>query len=759
MSVANPASLPTKSPSLFVQVEVDDQHPWLGLDAFTEKASEYFYGRASEAEELFRRVKREPLTVLFGMSGLGKTSLVRAGLFPALRAEGFLPVYIRLDHESAAKPPKLQVTEALTDAIRAARISQPTLPETDETLWEFFHHDNLHLQTWNHQPITPVLVFDQFEELFTVGARNEAAQQKYEIFFTELSDLVENHPPARVRERLRTNPEQVANLDFGPAHVRVLFSLREDYLANLETYSELIPSIWSNRMRLTRMNGLQALDAVILPGAEIVSREIGGQIVHFVAAAGQRQAMADNAGSRGKGLQELDVEPALLSLFCRELNAQRITQGLPKITGDLVKKSSEQILQNYYEACFVGQDRGARVFVEEELLTPDGHRDDIELQRATEVLKERGAAATCLDKLIDRRLLHLTRRGETLRVELTHDVLTGVVRDSRNERHRDEAQKKLAEQQLLEERRRKEAEQKQREAEEKQRKAEARERESESLRAQAVEAARRTREALRWSRIFLILAVLGLVFAVFYAYTSARNKRRAEEQSAVAQRAAERAEEMSKQALKEETLADAATNAAKESARHAQDQLEQAQIEEGRAWIERAKLNSARGDHFAVALMDARALGFAGFGRDKIVDPQFNKKFPVLLSTANDQIDEQEARQEINGAELTGHLWLPLWQSPVYRQHEGPVLSVAWSPDGKTLASASDDQTIKLWEAATGKLVSTLQGYTGPVLSLAWSPDGKTLASGSRDQTVKVWEAATGRLLSTLKGTLARFTA
>ena len=83
------------------------------------------------------------------------------------------------------------------------------------------------------------------------------------------------------------------------------------------------------------------------------------------------------------------------------------------------------------------------------------------------------------------------------------------------------------------------------------------------------------------------------------------------------------------------------------------------------------------------------------------------------------QIDEQEARQEINGAELTGHLWLPLWQSPVYRQHEGPVLSVAWSPDGKTLASGSDDQTVKLWEAATGKLLSTLQGYTGRCFKLS----------------------------------------
>jgi hypothetical protein len=150
------------------------------------------------------------------------------------------------------------------------------------------------------------------------------------MFFTELSDLVENYPPARVRERLRTNPEQVANLDFGPAYVRVVFSLREDYLANLEAYSELIPSISRNRMRLTRMNGERALDAVILPGVELVSREVGEQIVRFVAAAGQRQARADGAGSRGHGWQEFDVEPALLSLSTANSTASALPRAFPR---------------------------------------------------------------------------------------------------------------------------------------------------------------------------------------------------------------------------------------------------------------------------------------------------------------------------------------------------------------------------------------------------------------------------------------------
>jgi tetratricopeptide (TPR) repeat protein len=72
--------------------------------------------------------------------------------------------------------------------------------------------------------------------------------------------------------------------------------------------------------------------------------------------------------------------------------------------------------------------------------------------------------------------------------------------------------------------------------------------------------------------------------------------------------------------------------------------------------------------------------------------------------------------------------------------HTGMVLSVAWSPDGKTLASGSGDHNVKLWEAATGKLLSTLQEHTDIVRSIAWSPDGKTLASGSDDKRVKLWD-------------------
>ena len=109
-------------------------------------------------------------------------------------------------------------------------------------------------------------------------------------------------------------------------------------------------------MRLTRMTGRQALEAVIAPGRELVSPAVARQVVQFVAAVHPQEAATRNGQDGADDLAGLEVEPSLLSLLCRELNNRRLSQGLAQITADLLAGSSKRILHDYYERC-VGDQR------------------------------------------------------------------------------------------------------------------------------------------------------------------------------------------------------------------------------------------------------------------------------------------------------------------------------------------------------------------------------------------------------------------
>ncbi|BAZ50901.1 serine/threonine protein kinase with WD-40 repeats [Nostoc sp. NIES-4103] len=92
------------------------------------------------------------------------------------------------------------------------------------------------------------------------------------------------------------------------------------------------------------------------------------------------------------------------------------------------------------------------------------------------------------------------------------------------------------------------------------------------------------------------------------------------------------------------------------------------------------------------------------------------------------------------------------YQPKTLKGHASDVNSVAFSPDGKTLASGSDDKTIKLWNPTTGKEINTLKGHFEWIWTIAFSPDGKILASGSKDKTIKLWNPVTAEEIRTLKG-------
>jgi len=318
---------------------VDSARPWPGLFPFAEEQHNYFFGRDDEIDELFHCVKRETITLLFSMSGLGKSSLLQAGVFPLLRENEFLPVYIRLKFSHVSESLVSQVKSAIQGAIQNGDFAEVSLPSNEESLWEYVHRRGGNIIDRAGGVVCPVLVFDQFEEIFTLGDSSEAARGMRDEFLDCFAQVVENSIPRDLRDRLAENPRLAERFDFGALGCRIVVSLREDFLPKLERLRNFVPSLVfaTSRMRLNEMNGEQALLAVSCPNPHLLTEKVAERIVQFVA--------GDTSGGQQK-LRTLEVPPAILSLFCRELIIKR--GAAPQITDELVTGNAATIIDDFY---------------------------------------------------------------------------------------------------------------------------------------------------------------------------------------------------------------------------------------------------------------------------------------------------------------------------------------------------------------------------------------------------------------------------
>ncbi|MEV5573384.1 serine/threonine-protein kinase [Spirillospora sp. NPDC052269] len=139
--------------------------------------------------------------------------------------------------------------------------------------------------------------------------------------------------------------------------------------------------------------------------------------------------------------------------------------------------------------------------------------------------------------------------------------------------------------------------------------------------------------------------------------------------------------------------------------------------------------------------VDVRRRGLL-IGGGAVVAAAFGIPAALLLSGSDGSKKKPEAR--------TPHLVAFTPPSSTLKGHSQGVRSVAFSPDGRFLASGSDDSTVMIWDVAAGRSVQTLRGHTSSVLGVAYSPDGRTVASSALDGTVRLWDAGTGTLKHTL---------
>lgn len=403
-----------------------------------------FFGRDADIDRLFDGVLGTRLLVLFGKSGLGKTSLLMAGVLPRLRKKPFLPVSIRLN--GPGSPTKI-VLAAVTDACKRAG-AELTAGDSGG-IWEFLRTSLI----WKGDLLlTPVLVFDQFEEIFTLhdaDFRNALA--------AELGALVSGIPPDHLLASGPRGAERGARLGEPPPEVKILLSLREEYLGTLQELSGAIPGLFQERVRLAPLAEEDARLAILRPAAY---REVPGDTPFETPSFEYEGDALIEMLAFLRGESQI-IEPFQLQLLCchaEEMIAHRVRKTnaaatwrseqpagtataepgqapLPmRITrADLGGRAGmEAVLRQFYLRV-IGMlkrrdRRRARRLCEEGLLSATGKRlmlDQVQIE------SDYGMTAAALTTLVNERLLRGEPRLESLFYEISHDRLAESIEHSR----------------------------------------------------------------------------------------------------------------------------------------------------------------------------------------------------------------------------------------------------------------------------------------------------------------------------------------
>lgn len=389
-----------------------------------------FFGRDTEKEALLHKVLVENLVVLYARSGLGKTSLLNAGLNQALRDRGFIPLMVRLNN------PGLDPIQGIYAGIEeiAKQVSIEVEPGEDATLWQYFK--TTYFWSASNKMLTPVLILDQFEEFFTLYSPGDRKG-----FIRQLADVVNNKIPASLLESMK--PKGPFSYNDNSPNVKIIISIREDYVGQLDEMSREIPDILHHRFRLLPLSREQAGQAIIKP-SKVQDEVIGAASFTFAAKA--VDAMLDFlCKRRERGIIKMtdEVESFQLQLLCRHIE-NKVREKTKKKPGEIMVKKKELggkvgmqlVLQRFYddqvEQLGPEAEKGkVRKLCEEGLISITDRRLSLEEEEITRQFK---VSKVLLQELVNRRLLRAESRVGSVYYELSHDTLVVPIRESQKKR-------------------------------------------------------------------------------------------------------------------------------------------------------------------------------------------------------------------------------------------------------------------------------------------------------------------------------------
>jgi YVTN family beta-propeller protein len=410
----------------------DDQQPYIGPRAFRRVEADRlrFSGRDTEIDEIVALITSHRIVLIYAQSGAGKTSIINAGVIPSLAKDGFevLPV-ARVQVTSLTSPisPKngnnnipskvenIYIYNALQSLGRERREIKPE-SISDLALFEFLDRYFPTRKNENGEIRPQLLIFDQLEELFSFYPDNWIEQQR--SFFQQVADSLDNNP-----------------------FLRVVFVIREDFLAQLDPFRSILPEKLRARFRLERLHRREATSAIKKPLKKVLEKatedekaNIESEINALVNELLKMNVEVSSGDTRP--LEGEFIEPIQLQVVCRRWWHER--QEASKTPGN--KKSSledlgnvDNALQDFYEDAVLTASKQTgihesriRIWCQEKLITSSGTRSMVHRgQNTTE-----GIDNNVIDWLERKYLIRKEHRSGASWYELTHDRLIKPITSS-----------------------------------------------------------------------------------------------------------------------------------------------------------------------------------------------------------------------------------------------------------------------------------------------------------------------------------------
>jgi hypothetical protein len=444
-----------------------------GLRPFQANEQALFFGRSKEIKELSHLIQTERLSVLFAKSGLGKSSILNAGVLPKLEEDIYRSIQIRVQNRGIAPLEAVEKqTEKYAQMVAFEAKAQKRLEALEKitkrpaTTWEKLRAYNFEVELG----ITPILVFDQFEEFFLHDAKVQTAfieflaDLAYERIplYLQYPELKPNATQAEVKAVLegdRTEDEELTKALAWwrrPLGYKVVIAIRSDKLSLLDRLSNAIPSILHHRYELKALQREQAKDAIILPAAALGDHYNSPTFSYSDAALNDiLDSLSDEKGS---------IESFQLQIICQDVE-QKIIEGAEQKNPLIVEASDlggnegiQNILNNYYNTQIrkiknPEEQLAARRLIEEGLIV-DGTR--VSLGEAS-VRNSFKISDELLQQLLATRLIRIENTHLGKAYEVSHDTLVEPISKSAELRLRREAELKLQEELAIERRKKKRA--------------------------------------------------------------------------------------------------------------------------------------------------------------------------------------------------------------------------------------------------------------------------------------------------------------